>query len=472
MLVSVLYMVISADFSSLVTSGAVQASIRQKKFPNILLLMSDGLSADNLSLYGYARKTTPFISKYIKGKALFCENAFPNAANTAGSTASILSGKLPTQTRLYYPPEILRGKDAYEHLPGILRAYGYKNVDISVRQFADAYDLNMRNSFDSANDRKSPHMSSQTWLITLLGQNTNYFLEQTFERFGNRLMYCLGIIDFVDSFDNVTGEKISESFSDEVQIERFFSFIQANKEPFFTHLHLFGTHGEKFVPRKRIFSKGKDQPEVFMRDFYDDAILDFDRRVEEIINKLEAIGKLKDTIIVIGTDHGMRFQSGIRIPLLFLFPGDNPAGRISTNAQNLDIAPTLLDYLGIPKPAWMRGESLLKSSPDRYRPIFSGEVNPYIISYGVWKVDESKNLPPFYSLGIVNVTVCDTNYRLDLSKKEITVSVIKNHTDPCPDHETLSLSEIKSLIAAHLKENGYDVSSLAQNIEFGMKTGN
>jgi len=57
-------------------------------------------------------------------------------------------GKLPTTLRLYYPPEILMGKNAYEHLPGILHQHGYENLDISMRQFVDAFDLNMLHSLN------------------------------------------------------------------------------------------------------------------------------------------------------------------------------------------------------------------------------------------------------------------------------------------------------------------------------------
>ena len=103
------------------------------KRPNILLISTDGLNAERMSVYGYERNTTPYIEAFTAGRSLFCENAFSNATISAPSIVSMLTGKLPTDTKLYYPPDILRGEDAYQHLPAILRSYGYRNIDFGIR---------------------------------------------------------------------------------------------------------------------------------------------------------------------------------------------------------------------------------------------------------------------------------------------------------------------------------------------------
>ena len=61
-------------------------------YPNIIILGSDGLSADYLSAYGYHLKTTPFLDEVAK-TSLVAENAFPSASNTTPSTTSVLTGK-------------------------------------------------------------------------------------------------------------------------------------------------------------------------------------------------------------------------------------------------------------------------------------------------------------------------------------------------------------------------------------------
>ena len=91
-----------------------------------------------------------------------------------------------------------------------------------------------------------------------------------------------------------------------------------------------------------------------MVDYYDDAILSFDQYAGEVIDSLKASGEYDNTILIINSDHAMQYRMEERIPLIIHFPGDDHAGRISQNVQNLDIAPTILDYLGMAEPAWMR----------------------------------------------------------------------------------------------------------------------
>ena len=91
--------------------------------PHILLITSDGVNAANTSVYGYERETTPTLEE-LAASSLLAENAFPNAGNSTGSVISMYTGKYPAETRVIYPPDILRGDDAYEHLPGLLRDQG------------------------------------------------------------------------------------------------------------------------------------------------------------------------------------------------------------------------------------------------------------------------------------------------------------------------------------------------------------
>ena len=94
-------------FTDMIWKGNGGSAQQTTKKPNIILLGSDGLNAQNLSAYGYQRDTTRRI-KELASTSKIAENAFPNAGNSAGSVISILTSKLPTQTRLSYPPDILK----------------------------------------------------------------------------------------------------------------------------------------------------------------------------------------------------------------------------------------------------------------------------------------------------------------------------------------------------------------------------
>ena len=177
-----------------------------ERLPNILLIGSDGINAVSMSAYGYQHDTTPFIREFAKD-ALICENAFANATRSLSSITSMLTGKLPTQTRLICAPDILRGEDAYEHLPGILRSYGYRSIQLAVRNYADAYDANMRSAFDSVNFRSAEQQQVLESISKYVGQEAAYFLQQALDRMQERLLHIFWIRDMIDPFAEVMHRK-------------------------------------------------------------------------------------------------------------------------------------------------------------------------------------------------------------------------------------------------------------------------
>ena len=435
--------------------GAVQRD--GNPLPNILLLTPDGLSAENLSVYGYERDTTPFVRTHAEGRALICENGFANATTSGGSIASLLTGKLPTATRLYYPPEILMGADAYEHLPGILRQYGYENVDISCRQNADAFDLNMLNSFHEANGRMEDSSRWRRVAGQWLGMHVAYFLESSWERLRDRLLHAAAVKDFESAYDEVVDKQELTLEYDGKRLERLLRLIRTERpRPFFAHVHFLWTHGPSFYSQNPVFSKKGQQKEPFEKDFYDDAILDIDGVLAKITAALAAAKQLDRTVIVLSSDHGRKWDAG-RIPLIFWFPGGAHAGRIRTNAQNLDVAPTLLDYLGIPKLEWMEGLSLLAGEPPAERPIFNTGANEGGIDFKTGLVDPARTKPPFYSLGRLNMTVADRTFSLSLSSGNIATGVVAGHTQPLGEGAGPSLSKAREILFQHLADSGYEI---------------
>lgn len=62
------------------------------------------------------------------------------------------------------------------------------------------------------------------------------------------------------------------------------------------------------------------------------------------------------------------YEESLRTPLLVRYPKEIPAGiSLDQLAQNLDFAPTILDYAGIKPPASMQGES--------FRRLLTGDQN-------------------------------------------------------------------------------------------------
>jgi len=443
----------------------------QSDLPNIILLGIDGVNATHLPIYGYDRDTTPNIRNLAKD-ALIAENAFPNGSNTAGSTISMLTGKLPTETHLIYPPDILTGKDTYQHLPGMLRQMGYQTVQITAYNYADAYSLNLLDGFDSANFR-SEDSALHLGRISFLGNDISaYFLGVELNRISERLQHAFYLRTMNNPYKVVT--EPTTAISELQRVEGLLAFLDQSDGPVFAHIHMMGTHGPNFNPRQQVFSAGKQQDNPWMTDFYDDAILDFDLYVGDIVEHLVKTGKLENTIIIIYSDHGMKYQTNERVPLIIRFPNGERAGRLRNNVQNLDIAPTILDYLGVPQPEWMSGQSLIQGEPSIERPIFAAFVAYQLLiqNEDFWKIDQNKLTPPFYQLGQVSLIICNRWYKLDLVNSKLFYGDVQGHTAPCAAGNLPDPEQAISIILDHLAENGYDVSAFPKEIPIIMDDAN
>ncbi len=94
----------------------------------------------------------------------------------------------------------------------------------------------------------------------------------------------------------------------------------------------------------------------------------FDHQVGEIITKLEAIGELDNTILVVSGDNGMPFprckatlyDQGTRVPLAVRWGAKVPGRRTVADFVSLcDLAPTFLEAAGLKPSQQMTGRSLL-----------------------------------------------------------------------------------------------------------------
>jgi hypothetical protein len=384
--------------------------------------------------------------------SLVGENTFTNAAHSAGSVVSMMTSKLPTQTRVLDSPDILQGKDSYLHLTGILKREGYYTAELGVIHYVDAYNLNLRNGFDMVNNRS---LGNRFSLLSSTGSGLDdalYFAHLLSDRISERLLHIFFLEKMEHPLSHVTNT--GDFYMDEERLEKLLEIITESTSPFFVHVHMMGTHGPEFFPTVQEFSLGQTQDEDWMNEFYDDAILSFDSYLHLILETLERTGKTDNTILIIYTDHGMKYQVNDRIPLIIHFPGDEYAGKIQANVQNLDIAPTLLDYLELPIPDWMVGTSLI-----------SGNIPPerWILSTGLKDSASERGPlnPPFYQFGYFNIIHCNNWYRYDVESVGWTTGKIAGHTTPCSSEESIySMDEIKRELSRHLEINQFDVSSI------------
>ncbi len=377
--------------------------------PNILLIGSDGLNADDLSMYGNQPDTTPFLRE-LAGKSLLAENNFTNANITSGSLVAMFTSKLPTQTRMLYPPDVLKGNDAFQHLPGILKNAGYYNAEISVDYYADPNMLNLQDGFVMVNGRSVTIGRLYTLSRRYLPENAAYFLSVTAKRITDRLLHIYYLRSMPNPYAAVT-QQLSD-MSDIDRLGMLVSLFRDIRQPLFIHAHLMGTH-------------------ITEAEGYQQGIRDFDGYMRNLLNELEQMGRLEDTVIVVYSDHGHNNTSNVRTPLLFRFPNGEYARTITSNTQNLDISPTLLEYMGIQPPGWMTGKSLLKGDPPANRPIFNSRPSYRVEVDERLQLDTSKTQPPFYQFGVVNMLVCQKWYSLETTSLTWTEGEVQGYPTPC-----------------------------------------
>jgi len=108
---------------------------------------------------------------------------------------------------------------------------------------------------------------------------------------------------------------------------------------------------------------------------YDGGVSATDERLGRLLDKLREIGRYDSTFFVFTADHGEElfdhnryffhgnsvYQGVLRLPLVIAGPGLPANTRIAAaNVQNIDIAPTILELLGLPPALDMEGRSLVK----------------------------------------------------------------------------------------------------------------
>jgi arylsulfatase A-like enzyme len=193
-----------------------------------------------------------------------------------------------------------------------------------------------------------------------------------------------------------------------------------------------------------------------VRDLYRAEVASVDAAVGRVLDALDRAGLSEHTLLVVVGDHGEEFwehggvehgrtvyEEVVRIPLLLRWPGHLPAGRrVDALARITDVAPTILDLLGMAVPGGRDGETLL--------PLVRGETSAP-------RVALIENM--LFAEERIGIRTADSKYVLwDNGKEE----VYYLSTDP---QERVDLAGIDGALAplreayARLNSNGKSVAS-------------
>lgn len=205
-----------------------------------------------------------------------------------------------------------------------------------------------------------------------------------------------------------TREEAADQFAAERVVDRAMDWIGERRKPFFLWLHFFDPHTPHTPPQP--FAQGFRQREAVglspardwigfrkpgfvpyenpvlggQKDLYAGEIAYLDRQLDRLLDFLSSRGLLENTVVVLIADHGENLDehgisfrhSGLwdtvtHVPLLIRWPGRKPEGRrIAGLVQNVDVAPTLLRFAGLPVPA-SDGLDLLRLPAAGRRAVFA-----------------------------------------------------------------------------------------------------
>ena len=124
------------------------------------------------------------------------------------------------------------------------------------------------------------------------------------------------------------------------------------------------------------------------------SIASVDDSVGSILDYLEQNGLSDNTIVVYTSDQGFFlgehgwfdkrwiYEESLRTPLLVQYPGRiKPGTSVTALVQNIDYAPTFLDYAGVPIPSDIQGRSLVRLAEGRPVPDWRDSIYYHYYEY-------------------------------------------------------------------------------------------
>jgi len=390
--------------------------------PNIIFILIDDQRYDFLSYLDHSWIETPHIDKLAQNSFYF-DRAYVTTSLCSPSRASIVTG-------LYAHSHGVIDNDTalptnLPTFPRELQNAGYHTAFIGKWHMGGDNDQPRQGfdhwvSFKGQGAYFDPELNIHGSRIKKQGYTPDILTEQALEYLKSRSQsedpYCLFL----------SHKSIHENFSPAPRHEGIYRDQEIPLEdislskglPEWTRRQVKSWHGSQ-----RAFSD-QHYEGSYQRFFqlYSECMLAVDESVGAITSLLEERGELENTAIVYFSDNGymmgekalidkrVMYEESIRVPAFIHWPAKVKANHSDAFFLNIDIAPTILDIAGIPKPESMHGESIFQlvlGTEDRWREDFIYEyfIDPnavqtptifglrtrdysYMTYHGVWDVYE------------------------------------------------------------------------------------
>jgi len=378
--------------------------------PNLLFVVFDTCRIDRMSLYGYEKPTTPNLERLAAEGVVF-DQAVTHVPQTLPAVATLLTSTLPSEHGVRVNG-LFRLPDAAVTLPEVLRDAGYETA-----AFVSGFPLDARFGTDQGFDSYDARFADS--ILTRTRRKDFKFPGSSHP-------------DFEQRADETT--------------DKVLAWLDARADgaarPFFLLVHYFDPHFPYNAPPQYLGDLGP----------YDAEIAFIDAEAGRLIGRLRGAGLLDETLLVVVGDHGEILQpkprhagyvkdAVLRVPLLLRATAALSEGvRVPAQVALVDVAPTVLDLLGVPTPPEFRGRSLL--------PLVRGESDaaqpavPFETLY--WKLEKERGLARH------GVRTPAWKYVLDLREKDGDVVGSETLFDLARDpEETTNLVADAEGLAAH-----------------------
>jgi arylsulfatase A-like enzyme len=348
---------------------------------------SDTLRADRLGHAGYRRSLTPNLDRLAEQGANLTQCYVP-CARTAPSLLSLMTGTWPhthgvrdnfvtdEQTRLQLPT-----------LPGLLADAGYNTAVLSDWAGSDM------GKFDLGFDEQD--LPGDQWNIHFFMRQgpkdirlfLSLFLSNRIGKFFLEEIYYLGGVPLTRQL-GLRARQMLEDLASDTQPFFLNVFMASTHPPFASEYPYYTKYADPNYrgPSKFAMAKLTDPFEIIRRqgepreefdleqilDLYDGCVNSFDDELGRILDYLQTSGLAENTLVVVYSDHGMEFfehetwgqgNSAIgdfsaRVPVVMAGPSLKAGGCLDGVTRSVDLAPTLLELLGLTVPPEMEGTSL------------------------------------------------------------------------------------------------------------------
>ena len=295
---------------------------------NVLIVTFDTTRADHLGCYGHDDARTPIADGLAQEGVLF-EQAGTPIPITLPSHAGLMTGKVPFAHGVRDNGLFVLGEQQTT-LAEILRQNGYRT-------------------------------GAAIGAFPLTAQ---FGIDQGFELFDDHL---------TQAYENQYGERVHRKdrlFFDERRAGRVNDAVlpwldEVVTQPFFLWVHYFDPHHPHEPPAP--------YDQLFAHELYDGEIAYADERFGALLQRLKQAGVYDRTLVILTSDHGegrgehqesthslLIYESTLRVPLIIKAPGGRSATRIPQRVSTIDVMPTVLDWLGLPIPEDIQGQSLAR----------------------------------------------------------------------------------------------------------------